>query len=347
MPRANLLQGLMLGIVLLLGLQYAWKQLGPIVVLSLLALVGLMAYVVYLVESGHRIAPKLAVHPLTGWFVRLVCRIRGTPLPAPPAQSTAGPALRTPSDFLAISKSLKATIHGQDAVIDRLLDELRRRITLRSAITDTTPREPFAVLAIVGGEGQGKRTLLEAIGRGVYPTGAVVTIDLGTPCDLSRQFASVLTQSPCSTIVLEHLEMASPAVVEQIRRAMETGELRDPANIERPLPLNGCLIGLTAIDPQLPSRYGTAFPSFARAVPFQTPTEIEIAEVVTRLLSAECHRHGIILDYADEKLVADLVAQYESAHGYRATAAQIQDRIAPEIVAALETKHHRLSIILE
>ncbi|MGL4421496.1 MAG: hypothetical protein ACRCZF_12575, partial [Gemmataceae bacterium] len=187
----------------------------------------------------------------------------------------------------------------------------------------------------------------ELIGRGVYPEGGVGVFDLATQGDLPRHLTPWLLRGNQTTIILENLDAAKPHTIQILNHLHETGELRDPTATDPPLLMTACLLAYTSTDSKLPERLGAAFPALERFARFQAPTPPDLFQVVGQLMTQECSRHGIQLDYVDETVLAELAAAFENTQGYRGLTAKIRDRLQPEIVIALEHQHTTLSILQE
>ncbi|MBX3399501.1 MAG: hypothetical protein KF873_12225 [Gemmataceae bacterium] len=347
--RSNLLQSILILIGLVLVAQLLIQKIGLLPTILLLGFIMLLLAVGHLLASGHPLAGKLAANNASRPLVRLVCLLGGYAMPAPPTSAKAdqgGPAPRTPADFDSLNRMWKARILGQDAAIDAVTETVRQAITLRERQSDVPgPRRPLAVLFLVGGEGLGKRTLLESVGRAIYPDGRVTSCPLAQDEDVAARLAQAVQANPCHTMILERLEAASPKSLETLRRIAETGELADPTT-GAAVPLGSVVIGLTTTDSKLPERLGAGYLRVVgRAIPFAAPEPIVVAQVVVKLLEAECRHHRLALDYADESIVVDIAGQFEPRYGFGVLAVRVSELLAPEICRAIDHRHDRLALV--
>lgn len=347
--RSTLLQSILILIGLVLVAQLLVQKIGLVPMVLLLGFIGSLLVVGQIISSGHPLAGRLAAHPVSRPFVRLVCLMGNLSMPAPPTTATAGqggPAPHTPADFEELNRRWKARILGQDAAIDAVTETVRRSITLRERQGDFAgPRPPLAVLFLVGGEGLGKRTLLEAVGRAIYPEGMVSTCRLTSDENIASRLAQAVQANPCHTIVFERLESAGPKSLEALLRIAETGELTDPAT-GAAVPLGSVVLGLTTTDAMLPERLGPGYLRVVgRVIPFAAPEPMVVAQVVVKLMEAECRNHRLTLDYADESIVVDIAGRFEPQHGFGVLSVRVSEILAPEICRAIDHRHDRLALV--
>ena len=349
MRRTNGLQMLMLGVSLAMVSLMCVRLLGWSTTLALLGVVALFLILGWLISVGHPLASRLAVFPLTRPLIRLVCRVAGLPMPAPPLTTTrpsaGGPAVRTAAEFDTLCRQLKQQILGHDAAIDAIVTKLRQSLTLRANVASGTAG-PLAVILLAGNNGLGKRTTLELVGRAVYPTGRVLILDLAAVSDPIGDWVQAVAAEPSLAVVLENIDTADAKMLDRIRRAIVTGELLHDDRTRQSISAN--IIGLTMTDPEALKRGGAAFQSaFGVPIPFLPPTPETLVRVTERLMQSECQRYGLTLDHVDERLVAGMASQFDMTHGYPLVAAALRERFAPDIVLAIEHRQDHLAILEE
>lgn len=357
MPRSNLLTFVFLGLAVFAVVQLLLKHAGAAVTLGVLAAVAGLVLLGYLVHARHPLAARLHAHPVGRPLVRVVCRLGRLQPPDPPTADRRTDGGSTAQSAVAASLAagaLKGRVIGQDAAVDAATEAVRQACLLRARTDGGPAGRPLAVLLLVGGEGLGKRTLAEELGRRVSPAGGTLCLDLaGVADDGAALFGTAgqdgaltgpVRRQPAHTILFEHLEAAGPRLLARLHGLLATGRCPDPLGGE--VSFADCLIALTWTTTDAVARLGPGFgAAIDRVCPFRAPDPFTIASVAARLMQAECGKFRMTLDYVDPQLVADEAAAFDPAHGYRLTEARVARTLSGPILRAVEHDHDRLVLL--
>ncbi len=315
------------------------------------------------------------------------------PPPCPP-QTPAKPGARPSSttellatdglDFELLRDNLADVVRGFDNNIGTAVGRIRQNMRLRTDRTNQVADAPLGVFLIVGPEGVGKRHFAQQLARGLYRSAGITSIDLRRTADAADSVDSVLgfddrsdgtliravRTQPCQVLLLEHVDCASPELLNRLRGVLLNGFLRDERN-GHTIAFSNCVIVLTTTlgtealarlevdDAEGSGAHRQTADVLAAATrlpkPFlaqvhdilslQPPPPPQMAEVVALVMEQECDRHRLLLRYVAATIIADEVLALDREHGYAPLRARVRRRLRDPIDRARQAGAAHLTLL--
>lgn len=316
----------------------------------IVTLLGLFAATLYGLRFENALMSRLYQKPILRHWIDLVCRMSGEQ--RPPDVTTEGQSrmlrLHTAEDFQWSIDQIDETIHGQSDAIEVIMDHLRKEVLLRGRSEQNRDLSPLGCFVLLGSPGIGKRTIAENIGAQLFcdPASTVINMAnysdgqsaqrlLGLPGQVGELVAGV-KRYPQHTIILENLEAASSQAIDVLQSVVMHGRCIDGATGGE-VSFRNCLIFVTSTRvPKLAlddsrsldrEELVTAFVdsaqhthsllNLANACLFlPDPDDTTKAKVILQLMSDECRKYKLNLDYVEPELVAREVDYFSSATGF-------------------------------
>lgn len=310
-------------------------------------------------------------------------RSRGGPAAGEPgdAPEPTYSVLRTESDFEIAGRRLKETVVGHDHVVDAVLSDLHRGVMVRIKRPDSGGSLLGSYL-LYGPIGVGKRLLACTIAQELYPKGEVLLLDgreymdvnaglldlFGTRSAPGRLLGAVKRQ-PLQTVVFESVDSCHPEVLERLAPILLHGGCVDPGS-GGTVSFEHCVFFFlsTKLSPVLEpitSEWGPGDAWLARAMAMLTSTQklnptlldtlhvivpmhplnpMERAEVIVRLIAAECQRYRVQLKEVDPEVVAEQVSQISNERGFEGVHARIKSLLREDLARAVEISMPQLTV---
>lgn len=369
--------------ILFVGAYYAlnflsrfWAPLGPI----LTGVSGLFAATIWLLEYERRLAADLyRTNPVVRPFIDLACKFtqRQIPLggdegPAPVADGR-GKAeaeeqtrllLETDEDFNEAIEQLKSVVRGHDAVIDSVMDHIRRNARLRTRSDPHATQAPLGMFLFIGSPGLGKRYLAEQISWLLYKGGPMLVQDVAEEGATIRRLIEAVKAKPHQTIILENIDAATPQYLERLQAIAAGNALRDPST-GSVVSFRNCFFFLLSHKPGQPiadvkkAGYTVTTQVIAETVglpaglvnqihdylPFLLPAPEEQAEVVALLMDQECEKYHLHLGQVDPELLAREVKAITAAGGFAVAPGRIAKRLQQSIHEAIAREEDIVTIM--
>lgn len=331
-------------------LQSLLKFAGLPITILVVAITGLVAATLFALRFRRPQLGQLYRYPAGRLWIDLVCRCfeQQPPIDAVDQMTTQELQLRTPEDFQWCRQQLLKRVFGHDAAISAIMRHLEQSVQLRGRSLGGVNQPPLGIFTLVGGPGIGKRLLASGIGGMLFRNCPVTVINLSDFSDdggTSRLLGAagqegVLVQAvrrqPCHTLVLENVENASPQLVVQLQTILREGHtisslgaavvgfgncvffftstaagsdqllstLHRDELVERVVSATNCSPHLLAISTE--------------CVGFDPPNDETKAKVVAQLMTEECQKYRVQLDYVEPEVLAKEVKRFNPATGFEA-----------------------------
>lgn len=343
-----------------------WAPLGPIITVAS----GLLAATIWILEYERRLAADLyRTNPVARPIIDLVCKAtqRQVPLggdegsaPAADGKGKAGAEeqtrllLETDADFSEATSQLKSAVRGHDAIIDTVMQHIRRNARLRARSDPHAAQAPLGMFLFIGSPGLGKRYLAEQIGWLLYKGGPVLELDVADEASTIRRLIEAVKAKPYQTIILENIDAATPQYLERLQAIAAGNALRDPST-GSVVSFRNCFFFLLSHKPGQPiadlkkSGYTVLTQVIAETLglplglvnhindylPFLLPSPIEQAEVVHLLMEQECQKYNVRLGQVDPELLAREVKAIGATGGFAVAPGRIAKRLQQPIHEAI------------
>ncbi len=351
----------------------------------------------YLLRFEPGVSKKLYENPAGKVVIDAICAMTGAQSPQGVAQAAARSAsvtaeeatdevatysvLKTASDFQFAAHRIKQWVLGHDAVVDTVMEDLKRAVMVRVKRPDSGGAALAAYL-LAGPPGIGKRLLSTHVGRQLYPEGGLTVLDGREYTDVSagivdlfgsansegRLVASVRRQA-LHTIVIESFESAHPSVLEHLASVLQGGVYHDSVS-GVPVSFEHCVVFLLStkiarfLDPDQGTRLGSAqwqteanelilaqtrvpaplLESVHQVVPMCALDRETSALVIAQLMAEQCQRHRVELAWIDPEVLVEEVAMITPARGFDGVQSRVKARLREDLARAVEISMPRLSI---
>ena len=289
--------------------------------------------------------------------------------------------LRSDSDFEIAGERLKNEVLGHDHAIDTILDDLRRGVIVRIKRPESGATLLGSYL-LYGPTGIGKRMLAVAIGRMFYPQGEILQLDgreyMDPGSGLADLFGSggspgrlleAVKRQPLQTVIFEHIDSCHPEILARLAPILVHGGCVDPSS-------GGTVSFEHCVFFFLSSKLGSTLESITKSwsagdewmsqavamlgssqkldaslletlhavVPIHPLEPIARAEVIVRLMSAECDRYRVQLRQVDPEVVAEQVGHVGGERGFEGVHARIKSVLREDLARAVEVSMPVLTV---
>lgn len=367
-----------------LALSYV-KSNWPIVFFALIGWAAFNAILNWLVRFHGRQLAGVYRLPGVRQYIQLVCRLANEqpPISAPGAADQEWLLLQGPEDFAHAVEQAREVVRGQDQAVETLLRHLKQSVLLRQRHRGATSEAPLASVLLIGPEGIGKRFLARVVGRLVFRDAGELVIDLeklgadavssafGTKGSPGLLTTAVLRQ-PYHTVVLEHLEAASPAFQQHLQQVLKQGLFTDPGS-GRTISFQNCLFALTAARPSPALDLALArsptweawhrqaqqiladelemdaglLATITDVVLCPRPSDLVKAEVLTLALRRECKAYNVQLEYVAPEILVQEVEHIRESLGFSLVPDRIAKLLREPLVQAAERQRNRMRLNVE
>lgn len=345
MPQRSFTHLLLLAILGWMAIQTVLRFGGLTLTVLVVAVDGLLCATIYALRFDRaRIVPIYRASPGRAW-IDFVCRWSGQQAPAELDVEGVASALqlRTTEDFDWFRRKIKEDVFGHDDAVDAIAEHLKTSVRLRGHAEPRDEEPPLGAFVLAGPDGIGKRWLAAQIGRRVFRGGDVTVIDLEAYADeqgavrlfgTSGQDGAMLQavrRFPFQTFVLEHLDAAHPAVIENLKSLLQRG-----VGAESRLSFRNCIVFLTtsaaptggngtpALEPdrlieclcQATDRPRALFELASACLSLQMPGDIDKARILIGLMAVECRKYGKKLEYVEPEIVSREVEAFTPSLGF-------------------------------
>ncbi len=314
----------------------------------LVSVAGVLSVTIYSLRHERAAAARWYQRSWTRFWFAGVCRLSSQQLPNDVALdgSSSVLQLRTSEDFVWCGRKLKEVVFGHDAAIDSIIDHLETSVRLRGYRTVGQELAPLGVFLLAGANGTGKRWLATSLGQRLFRSTELLALNMTAYGDDqaavrlfgTAQQAGVLSQSlrqqPCLTIVLENIEAAHPVVLTALQDALQhglqthgagsdvslqstllflaTSLAPDDGTLDRPLDRDE-LIEFLQQSANCPK---SVLNSLTDCLHLRSLPDVEKAKVMIQLMTEECQKYGLKLEYVEPEVVLHEVDQYSPELGF-------------------------------
>ncbi len=353
------------------------QQLGGVILLALILLAFLAAATAFSLRFRRQWLAGVYQYPGVRQWIDLIARLTGLQCPSvetPTSELSPEIQVRLDSDFAWLQSKLEQRVDGQAAAIVNVVEQLRQAFALRSRLIPSAQCGPLAVLLWVGAPGIGKRTLAAELAQRVYrnfafsewdlarsPSGQTERLLIGDS-STEGQLVHAARLKPFQVLFLDNVQTATPALRNTIRQMIETGCCFD-AKHRGEVSFRQTILIVSVSDPRLAERPAGSPPtdqvrmlcaefglepgfvaSFPSVIPFSPLEDLDKGRVVARLMSSECEKYGLQLDYVDAELIAGEIRSLTAEHGFELTQVRLRQALKTPIQRACENGQTRLAI---
>jgi len=347
MAQQSPLQVLMLVGGMWLALQSSLRFGGTMVTTIVVGVAGLVSWTIYVLRHDRGAAASWFARSWTQPWFKLVCQLSQQQLPNDIAVDGSSSALQLKSsdDFVWCARKLKESVFGHDSAVDAMLKHLQTTVRLRAHRSTSNEGSPLGTFLFVGENGIGKKWLAANVGQRLFRSTEVLALSMSNYADehaVDRLFGTdlqegllvmALRRQPCLTVVLEDIESAHPAVHETLRSVMQHGlHTRRGSDV---LFENALLICTTCVTPdavnhdkvwgrdelidflgQAANCSRTMLSSLTDCLHLKPLGDLEKAQVMIQLMTEECSKYGLKLEYVDPEVVFAEVEEFSPELGF-------------------------------
>ena len=334
--------------------------------------------IVWMLRDARRPLAILCRRRLVRTYVGWICYLTGELLPLETEQPTNRKVLlRTKRDFADAASRAKQVVRGHDDVIDAALARIYENLTLRKSRGNSRTGSPLASFLIVGPEGVGKRYLARVISKVLYGTSAIELFDceklhvdtlIGSK-DREGPLLESVRSHPCTLLLFEKIEHASPDVAELLTGLISSGQIKQPGSDAKTsfhdttvlfsttqsadslASLVDAGLGEAVLQQRVMETLSgeTAIDScllnvLSEVLVCQPVTDCTKAEVVALLMQKECREHGVELSNVDPEILATQVIQLEDQDGFAPAPARVKKLLRKPLIAATPERPPSLSL---
>lgn len=353
------------------------QQLGSAVLLALIILTSLAAATAFSLRFRRQWLAVVYQYPGVRQWIDVISRLTGLQTPsgeAPTSELSPEIQIRTDTDFEWLQSKLEQRVDGQALAVTKVVEQLRQAFALRSRLVPSAQCGPLAVLLWAGASGIGKRTLAAELALRVYrnfaftewdlarsPAGQAERLLLGD-ASTEGQLVQAARLKPFQVLFLDNIQTTTPGLRNTVRQIIETGRCFD-AKHRGEVSFRQTILIVAVSDPRLAERpagsptadqgrmlceeFGLEsgfVASFPAAITFSPLDDLDKGRVVARLMSCECEKYGLQLDYVDAELIAGEIRALTAEHGFELTQVRIRQALKTPIQRACEQGQTRLAI---
>jgi ATP-dependent Clp protease ATP-binding subunit ClpA len=277
-----------------------------------------------------------------------------------------GLALKTTDDFHRAAGLLRGEFVANDALVDHLVDRLRAAVQSRGGASASAGTPPLAVFLLAGGEGTGKRFLVEQLARHLLRSGELpARIDLA---ELSRDNAwrelhRAVRRRPAGVVLLENVEKAAADLQQTTAASWTEGYFQAAACADNVFVLTttAALDGLRAARARLARPEG--WPDAAREALalhgsldvrllaavhhfflFEELSVLDRCEVVNRIVQRECLRENIRVQHVSTEYLSRLAGHFRPDVGFAVVRTLVRQELQPRIQQCKSTGQNQLHL---